>query len=71
VFRAHHPEPGQYTFFDYRTPNAARRHMGWRIDYIFAGPELAARSRNAAIDLEPRLQAKPSDHTFLYADFGV
>ncbi len=69
VFRRHHPEPGQFTFFDYRTPNAAKRGMGWRIDHILATAPLAACCRSAAIDLEPRLEPKPSDHTFLSADF--
>jgi exodeoxyribonuclease III len=71
VFRRHHPEPGQYTFFDYRTPNAARRGMGWRIDFIFATPPLARCSTDAFIDLAPRLGERPSDHTFLAADFDV
>lgn len=69
VFRKHHPEPGQYTFFDYRTPNAVQRRMGWRIDHILATGPLAARSIAAAIDLAPRLLPKPSDHTFLSAEF--
>ncbi len=69
VFRKHHPEPGQYTFFDYRTPNAAQRRMGWRIDHILATAPLADRSVSASIDLAPRLLPKPSDHTFLSAEF--
>ena len=71
VFRKHHPEPGQYTFYDYRTPNAAKRGMGWRIDHIMATPPLARRSTDASIDLEPRLGDRPSDHTFLAADFDL
>ena len=71
VFRKHHPEPHQYTFFDYRTPNAAKRRMGWRIDHILATPPLAAKSTDAYIDLAPRLRPKPSDHTFLAAEFDV
>jgi exodeoxyribonuclease-3 len=71
VFRRHHPEAGQYTFFDYRTPNAAKRKMGWRIDHLMATRPLAARCRDAFIDLEPRLREKPSDHTFLVGDFDV
>jgi exodeoxyribonuclease-3 len=71
VFRKHHPEAGQFTFFDYRTPNAAKRGMGWRIDHILATPPLARRSLDAWIDLGPRLQPKPSDHTFLAAEFDV
>ena len=71
VFRKYHPEPGQFTFFDYRTPNAAKRGMGWRIDHILATPPLARRSLDAWIDLGPRLQPKPSDHTFLAAEFEL
>ena len=69
VFRKHHPEAGHYTFFDYRTVDAARRGMGWRIDYILTTPTLAARCTDAFIDIEPRLAPKPSDHTFLVAEF--
>lgn len=69
VFRKHHPEPGQYTFFDYRTLNAATDGKGWRIDYILASPSLATACTDSFIDVAPRLQPKPSDHTFLVADF--
>jgi exodeoxyribonuclease-3 len=71
VFRKHHPEPGQYTFFDYRTINAVKRNMGWRVDHILATKSLAATSKDAFIDMEPRMEEKPSDHTFLVADFDV
>ncbi len=71
VFRKFHPEPGQYTFFDYRTPNAAKRAMGWRIDHILATKPLYERAADAFIDLQPRLVEKPSDHTFLCADFDI
>lgn len=71
VFRKFHPEPGQYTFFDYRTIRAVQRKIGWRIDYLLATPALAARARQCEIDLAPRLADKPSDHTFLWAEFDV
>lgn len=71
VFRKHHPEPGQYSFFDYRTPKAAERGLGWRLDYILASPPLAKRSTNASIDLAPRMQTKSSDHTFVTAEFDL
>lgn len=71
VFRKHHPEAGQYTFFDYRTPNAVQRGIGWRIDYLLASPALAKMSTGAAIDVQPRLGNKPSDHTFLSATFDL
>ncbi|MEW6219240.1 MAG: exodeoxyribonuclease III [Thermodesulfobacteriota bacterium] len=71
VVRQHHPEPGLFTFFDYRVPNAAKRGIGWRIDHILATAPLAARCQDAFVDLAPRLAAKPSDHTFLVADFAL
>ncbi|MDA0577239.1 MAG: exodeoxyribonuclease III [Verrucomicrobia bacterium] len=71
VFRRHCPEPGLFSFFDFRTPNAAKRKMGWRIDHILATPPLAARSKKAWIDLAPRLREKASDHTFVAADFDL
>ncbi|NLB55665.1 MAG: exodeoxyribonuclease III [Lentisphaerae bacterium] len=71
VFRKHKPGPGEYTYYDYRTANAVKREMGWRIDHIFATQTLADKSKDAFIDLEPRKQSKCSDHTFLVADFDV
>lgn len=71
VFRKHEPGGGFYTFWDYRIPNAYKRKMGWRIDYILASPALAVKSRRVWIDVEPRMAEKPSDHTFLAAEFEV
>jgi exodeoxyribonuclease-3 len=69
VYRKHHPEPGRYTFFDYRTIRAVERNMGWRVDHMLATRSLAARCADAWIDLEPRRGPRPSDHTFLAAVF--
>lgn len=71
VLRKHHPESGLYTFWDYRIPNALKRKMGWRIDYIFATPPLAQKCRSVWIDLEARAAEKPSDHTFLVTEFEM
>jgi exodeoxyribonuclease-3 len=71
VLRKHRPEAGLYTFWDYRVPNALKRKMGWRIDYIFATPPLAQQCKSVWIDLEARAAAKPSDHTFLVAEFEM
>jgi exodeoxyribonuclease-3 len=71
AFRKHHPEPDQYSYFDYRTVNAVGRKMGWRIDHILATPSLAKKSTDASIDLKPRLMERPSDHTFMVADFDL
>lgn len=69
VFRKHQPDPGHYTFWDYRIPNAVKRNMGWRIDYILATRSLADACTGARIDTAARHLPRPSDHTFLVADF--
>jgi exodeoxyribonuclease-3 len=72
VFRHHHPqEPGQYTFWDYRVPNALDRGMGWRVDHIWATKALAEKSTSAWIDVDARRADRPSDHTFLTAEFLI
>lgn len=71
IFRKHQPDAGHYTFWDYRIPNALKRKMGWRIDYIFATAPLAKKSKNAWIDTKPRMLERPSDHTFLIAEFDI
>lgn len=70
IFRLHHKDIG-YTFWDYRIPNGFKRNMGWRIDYIFATKPLAEKSTKIWIDKEPRAREKPSDHTFLVAEFDI
>jgi exodeoxyribonuclease-3 len=71
VFRQHHPEPGQFTFWDYRVRDALERNIGWRVDHIWATQPLAAKSVRAWIDVEARRAPKPSDHTFLVAEFAL
>lgn len=72
VFRKHHPgEPEQFTYWDYRARNPIERKIGWRIDHIWATEVLAAKSTTAWIDVEARKAERPSDHTFLVAEFNV
>ena len=71
IFRKHQKDRGHYTFWDYRIPNAFKRKMGWRIDYILATEPLAERSQKVWIDTEARTRQKPSDHTFLVAEFAT
>jgi exodeoxyribonuclease-3 len=71
IFRMHQPGPGQYTFWDYRVRNGVARNIGWRVDHIWATVPLAGKSVNSWIDVEPRLREKPSDHTFIIAEFRV
>ncbi|MEG6615003.1 exodeoxyribonuclease III [Peptococcaceae bacterium 1198_IL3148] len=71
VFRQHQPEGGNFTFWDYRIPNGVQRNVGWRLDHIWATKPLAQLSTQAWIDKEPRLKEKPSDHTFIVAEFEL
>jgi exodeoxyribonuclease-3 len=72
VFRLHHPdEPEQYTFWDYRVRDALERGLGWRVDHIWATAPLADKSSRAWIDVEARRAERPSDHTFLVAEFAL
>ncbi|MFC1823084.1 exodeoxyribonuclease III [Thermodesulfobacteriota bacterium] len=71
VFRKHQPDGGHYTFWDYRVPNAVKRKIGWRIDYILTTKTLADTCQRVWIDKEARALPKPSDHTFLVAEFQL
>ena len=68
VFRKLHPDRVQYTYWDYFR-NAFERNFGWRIDHILATTPLAARCREADVDLEPRRASAASDHTVAWAEF--
>ncbi|NCD33150.1 MAG: exodeoxyribonuclease III [Spartobacteria bacterium] len=69
VFRTFHPDERIYSFFDYRVRGAIENNQGWRIDYVLTTAPLTAKARSAYIDIEPRKKEKPSDHTFLVAEF--
>jgi len=71
VFRQQHPEPGHYTFWDYRVPNGLKRNIGWRLDYIMMTPKLADKCMECWIDREPRGWETPSDHTFLVTELNI
>ena len=70
VFRRHLADSVIYTFWDYRQKGALERNRGWRIDHLLASPLLAGRSLACQVDLEPSRGTRPSDHTFVYADFS-
>jgi exodeoxyribonuclease-3 len=72
VFRMLHPgEPGHYTFWDYRAARSVQRNIGWRVDHIWATRPLAGKARKAWIDVAARKVRRPSDHTFLVAEFDI
>ena len=57
TFRLFHPEPDNYTWWDYKT-RARERNVGWRIDYFFINAEKKDLVKEAFI--LPQIQG--SDH---------
>jgi exodeoxyribonuclease-3 len=70
VFRKHCDKPGEYTFWDYRMPNAFGRNLGWRLDHIMATKPLAAKSTSCTIAKDLRRAERPSDHVPIVAEFN-
>lgn len=69
LFREFEQDGGHYTFWEFVIPKAFERNLGWRIDHIYAPPSMGSRCRNCVIDKEPRGYERPSDHTFVIAEF--
>jgi len=69
-FRRFHPEPGHYTWWDYRL-SGFRRNQGLRIDHALMTPSLAERATDVWIDKEPRKLDRPSDHAPIVVDFTL
>jgi len=68
AYRRHHPEPGRYTWWDYRA-GAFHKNFGMRIDLLLATRPLAERTVWAEIDREARKgKPLPSDHAPLVVD---
>jgi exodeoxyribonuclease-3 len=68
TFRQHHPEPGVYSWWDYRQLGFPKNH-GLRIDMILCSGALASRSTGVTIDREARKGKNPSDHAPVIAEF--
>jgi len=62
IFRQFNSEPGQFSWWDYRTA-AFNRNSGWRIDHHYLSPALSQKAKSCVIDRTPRGWEKPSDHT--------
>lgn len=62
AFRALHPEPGAYTYWDYKGIAWSADH-GLRIDHLLLSPQAADRLAACEIDRKPRGREKASDHT--------
>ena len=70
VFRKFSKEPGQYTWWDYRT-RGFERNDGMRIDHILSSEYLIEQATQSYIDLENRSKAKPSDHAPVFSCFKI
>ncbi len=68
TFRLFEQEDRIYSWWDYRMM-AFRRKRGLRIDLVLASDAMAERCRAAYVDIEPRRQERPSDHTPVVAEF--
>jgi exodeoxyribonuclease-3 len=64
--RALHPAERLYTYWDYGP--AFERNHGLRIDHALLSAELAERLTAAEVDVAPRSEENPSDHTPLVID---
>lgn len=69
LFRRFQPNPGHYSWWDYRQ-GAFRRNRGLRIDHVWATAPLAERSEGCWIDREERSREKASDHAPVVATFA-
>jgi exodeoxyribonuclease III len=64
----HHPEPGRYTWWDYRSGNF-HKNIGMRIDHLLVTAPLTHRVVWAEIDREARKgKPVPSDHAPVVID---
>jgi exodeoxyribonuclease-3 len=70
TLRIHHPEPGLFSWWDYRML-AFPKNRGLRIDAILASKSLAECCRAAGIEREMRKGKEPSDHAPVWAEFEL
>ena len=71
AYRLHHPEPGRYTWWDYRAGNF-QKNFGMRIDHLLVSAPLKSRVLATEIDREARKgKPIPSDHAPLVVDLDV
>lgn len=67
VMRERHPEPGVYTWWNYR-PGQFAQNKGMRIDLVLCSPEVADRVGDVRIDGEERAKPISSDHAPVVVD---
>ena len=71
MFRKFTPDGGNYTFWDFQIPRSVEKNLGWRIDHIYATDSMSKLCRSCEADHDPRKWPRPSDRTFVVADFDL
>ena len=69
AYRLHHPEPGKFSWWDYRAGNF-HKGLGMRIDHLYVTRSVADRCIGAEIDRDARKGHLPSDHAPVYIDLA-
>jgi exodeoxyribonuclease-3 len=69
AYRLRHPEPGKFSWWDYRAGNF-HKGLGMRIDHLYVTRSVADRVTAAEIDRDARKGKLPSDHAPLYIDLS-
>ncbi|MEW6272810.1 MAG: exodeoxyribonuclease III [Thermodesulfobacteriota bacterium] len=68
AYRMHHPEPGRFSWWDYRA-GCFQKNFGMRIDHLLVSASVAERVVWAEIDREARKgKPTPSDHAPVLVD---
>ncbi len=70
AFKLYHPEPGQFSWWDYRAGGWAKDH-GVLIDHLLLSPQAADLLVDSNIDKTPRGWEKASDHTPVWCELKV
>ncbi|MBY6157121.1 exodeoxyribonuclease III [Pseudooceanicola nitratireducens] len=70
AFRSRHPEPEQYSFWDYQA-GAWQRNNGIRIDHILMTPQCADLMVDVGIEKDLRGREKPSDHVPVWVELDA
>lgn len=70
TLRERYPEPGIFSYWDYRAGDFHQRR-GMRIDYLLSSEPLARRCRADLIDRNARKGSKPSDHAPVMGLFDI
>ena len=69
AYRLHHPEPGKFSWWDYRAGNF-HKGLGMRIDHLYVTRSVAERCVGAEIDRDARKGKLPSDHAPVFIDLA-